>query len=60
MKSKLLTKFIFFIILMIFIQGCSVNQTAIKSVAQTNSATQIDEFKVEILKELLNYKKSLI
>lgn len=59
MKSKLLTKFIFFIILMIFIQGCSVNQTAIKSVAQTNSATQIDEFKVEILKELLNYKKKL-
>lgn len=27
--------------------------------AQTNSATQIEEFKVEILKELINYKKKL-
>lgn len=58
MKNRL-NQIILFMFLILCIQSCSVKQSDIKSVAQTNSATQIDEFKTEILKELINYKKKL-
>lgn len=50
---------IFLLFVSFFIQACTLDQNSIKSVAQTNSATQIDEFKNEILKELISYKKKL-
>lgn len=50
---------IFLIIVVFIFQACTFDKNTIKSVAQTNSATQIDEFKAEILKELINYKKKL-
>jgi hypothetical protein len=50
---------IFLLSLSFFIQACTLDQGSIKSVAQTNAATQVDEFKEEILKELITYKKKL-
>lgn len=58
MKTRL-NQIIFFMFLILCIQACSVKQSDIKSVAQTNSATQIEEFKTEILKDLIIYKKKL-
>lgn len=40
-------------------QACSVNQNTIKSIAQTNSASQIEENKNDLLKYLLKYKEKL-
>lgn len=51
--------FIFLVFFSFFIQSCSLNQNKIKSIAQTNSASQIEEFKTEILKDLILYKKKL-
>ena len=56
MKTRL-NQIIFFMFLILCIQACSVKQSDIKSVAQTNSATQIEEFKTEILKDLIIKKK---
>ena len=56
---KKLFHFIFLLILLFFIQACSLNQNNIKSIAQTNSATQIEEFKTEVLKNLILYKNKL-
>jgi hypothetical protein len=58
MKTKK-TQIIFLIFLSIFFQACSFNKATIKSIAQTNSATQIEEYKVEILKSLIVYKNKL-
>lgn len=58
MKAKK-TQIIFLIFLSIFFQACAFNNTTMKSIAQTNSATQIEEYKIEILKSLIKYKKKL-
>lgn len=55
--TKLL-QLIFLIILLFFMQACSLSQSEIKSIAQTNSASQIESFKTEVLKDLILYKKS--
>lgn len=49
----LLTFFIF------LFQGCAVSQNSIQSIAQTNSATQIANFRSEVLKDLSEYKKKI-
>jgi len=54
-----LLQLIFLIISLFFIQACSLNQNQIKSIAQTNSASQIESFKIEVLKDLILYKKKL-
>lgn len=56
--TKLL-QLIFLIILLFFMQACSLSQSEIKSIAQTNSASQIESFKTEVLKDLILYKKKL-
>ena len=56
--TKLL-QIILLIISLFLIQACSLNQSEIKSIAQTNSASQIESFKTEILKDLVLYKKKL-
>jgi hypothetical protein len=52
-------RIIFLISLSILFQACTFDKTDIKSVAQTNSANQIENYKNEILKSLINYKKKL-
>lgn len=52
-------RIIFLISLSILFQACTFDKTNIKSVAQTNSANQIENYKNEILKSLINYKKKL-
>ncbi|RXJ83554.1 hypothetical protein [Arcobacter cloacae] len=56
--TKLL-KLIFLIISLFFIQACSLNKNEMKSIVQTNSASQIESFKTEVLKDLILYKKKL-
>jgi hypothetical protein len=53
------SQIIFLLSLSFFLQACTFDQNSLKSVAQTNAATQVDEFKEEILKDLINYKKKL-
>lgn len=43
----------------LFFQGCSFNQSSIKSVAQTNSASEISSYKNQILDSLVKYKNKL-
>lgn len=51
---------IFFLIsLSILLQACTMPTENIESIAQTNSASQIEEYKKEILKSLIEYKKRL-
>lgn len=50
---------IFLICLSILFQACTMPTGNIESIAQTNSATQIEEYKKEILKSLIEYKKRL-
>ena len=53
-------RFIFSLLLIsLFFQGCSFNKSSLKTVAQTNSATQIVTYKNEVLKSLSLYKKKL-
>ena len=47
------------IILPLFFQACSINKTSIKSIAQTNSASEIEIYKNDILKSLIVYKEKL-
>lgn len=58
MKAKK-TQIIILIFLSIFFQACAFNKTTMKSIIQTNSATQIEEYKIEILESLIKYKKKL-
>lgn len=51
---------IFFLIsLSILLQSCTMPTENIESIAQTNSASQIEEYKKEILESLIEYKKRL-
>lgn len=52
-------RFVFLLIFILSFQACSINSDSIKSIAQTNSATQIEEYKIEVLKLLLKYKEKL-
>ncbi len=52
-------KLFFMVILILSFQACSFNSESIKTIAQTNSASQIEEYKSEVLKLLLEYKKKL-
>ena len=57
---KLKTVQIFFLIFAsIFFQACAFNTRDLKSLAQSNSASQIEEYKVEILESLITYKNKL-
>ncbi len=57
---KLKTVQIFFLIFAsIFFQACAFNTSGLKSLAQSNSASQIEEYKVEILESLITYKNKL-
>jgi len=58
MKIKQFRLF-FLLSFILFFQACSFNKTTIRSIAQTNSATQIEENKNEILKCLIKYKQKL-
>jgi hypothetical protein len=58
MKFKKI-QIIFLICLSILFQSCTMPTQKIESIAQTNSATQIEEYKKEILKSLLEYKNRL-
>ena len=58
MKLKTMQS-VFLVLLVVFLQGCAFNTSSLKSVIQTNSASQIEEYKVEILKSLINYKNKL-
>ena len=46
------SQIIFLLSLSFFLQACTFDQNSLKSVAQTNAATQVDEFKEEILKDV--------
>lgn len=50
---------ILFMLIILFFQSCGLNKNTIKSVAQTNSASQIEIYKDEILNSLLTYKQKL-
>ncbi len=50
---------IFLIFLAILFQACTILIKNVESIAQTNSASQIEEYKKEILKSLIEYKKRL-
>lgn len=47
------------VLILIFFQACSFNTQSVKSIAQTNSASQIDEYVDVILKNLVTYKEKL-
>ncbi|MGA1939438.1 hypothetical protein [Arcobacter sp. YIC-310] len=53
LKIWLLTLFIF------LFQGCSLNQSSLSSVIQTNSATLVATYRNEVLKDLKEYKRKL-
>lgn len=50
---------IFLISLAILFQACTMPTKNVESIAQTNSASQIEEYKKEILKSLIEYKERL-
>ena len=54
-----LKKNLFVCFLFIFFSGCSLNQQSIKSIAQSNSASQIQEYVDVVLKDLILYKEKL-
>ena len=45
----IISQIFFLIFLSIFFQACAFNKVSLKSLAQTNSASQIEEYKAEIL-----------
>ena len=45
--------------MILFFQGCSFNKSSLKTIAQTNSASQVTYYKNEVLKSLALYKKKL-
>jgi hypothetical protein len=49
----------FLIFLTILFQACASSKGSLKSLVQTNSASQIEEYKAEILESLINYKNKL-
>lgn len=55
---RLLSLIFYFLIVFIF-HGCTFDKTTLKSSIQTNSASQIEIHKNEILKYLISYKKKL-
>ena len=58
MISKLIKSF--FVISFVFLfYGCSFNKDSIKSVAQSNAASEITKYKNETINSLLKYKKKL-
>jgi hypothetical protein len=54
-----ISQIFFLIFLTILFQACASSKSSLKSLAQTNSASQIEEYKVEILESLINYKNKL-
>jgi hypothetical protein len=58
MKELKQLRVLLFIVLIFSFQAC-VSTSSIKSIAQTNSASQIEEYKSEVLKLLLKYKEKL-
>lgn len=50
---------IFLFFLVFLFQGCSFNKNSLKTVAQTNSASEIYHYKNEVLNSLITYKKKL-
>ena len=58
MKLKT-SQILFFIFVSIFFQACAFKKSSLKSLAQSNSASQIEEYKAEILESLINYKNKL-
>ena len=50
---------LFLISLSILFQACTMPTKNVESIAQTNSASQIEEYKKEILKSLIEYKERL-
>lgn len=55
----IISQIFFLIFLPIFFQACAFNKVSLKSLAQTNSASQIEEYKAEILESLITYKNKL-
>lgn len=53
------TQIILLMLFPLFFQSCALNETTIKSIAQTNSASQIEVYKNEILKSIIIYKQKL-
>jgi len=53
------SQIILLVFLVLFFQSCALNKTTIKGIAQTNSASQIEVYKNEILKSLIVYKQKL-
>jgi len=47
------------LLLLLFLNGCSFSKNIIQSIAQTNSAIEINKYKNEITSSLLKYKKKL-
>ncbi|MDZ7820238.1 MAG: hypothetical protein U5K55_17290 [Aliarcobacter sp.] len=58
MKLKT-SQIIFLVFIGIFFQACAFNKSSLKNIAQTSSASQIEEYKVEILESLIKYKNKL-
>ena len=58
MASKLINYF-FILGLVLFFNACSFNERSIKSLAQSNSATEITNYKNETIRALLEYKRKL-
>ena len=58
MISKLIKSF-FIIGFVLLFYGCSFNKDSIKSVAQSNAASEITKYKNETINTLLKYKKKL-
>jgi len=52
-------KIVFLMVFILLFQACSINQDTIKSIAQSNSASEIAQYKNEVLKYLISYKKKL-
>lgn len=50
---------ILLIFTVLFFQSCALDKTTIKSIVQTNSASEIEVYKNEILKSLIIYKEKL-
>lgn len=52
-------RFLFIIVTVLFFQACSFNNQTIRSIAQTNSASQIENYINIILDDLVLYKQKL-
>ena len=58
MRSKLI-KYSFTFVFMLLFSGCSFTQDSIKSVVQSNAASEITNYKNETIYSLIKYKKKL-